>query len=158
MSIISYIDLIASRKDREMPYREKIAWLSLTAMAIAYIPYFTIIHAGYLPPRPMPDLHQIGFLGAVSVARVLMLGIGYLVIRHGSQQEARIPPDERDRAIESRSMGAAYYVLMAGMILVGCFMPFSATGWAIVNATVFMIVIAEVVRYALVVFDYRRQA
>jgi len=141
-----------------MPYREKIAWLSLIAMAVAYIPYFAVIDAGYLPARPMPDLRQIVFLSAVSVARVLILGIGYLFIRHGSPQEARIPPDERDRAIDSRSVGAAYYVLMAGMILVGCFMPFSSSGWPIVNATIFMIVVAEVVRYGLAVFHYRRQA
>ncbi len=141
-----------------MPYREKIAWLSLIAMTVAYVPYFAIINAGYLPPRPLPDLRQIGFLCAVSVARVLILGIGYLLIRHGSPQEARIPPDERDRAIDSRSVAIAYYVLMAGMILVGCFMPFSTSGWPIVNATIFMIVVAEVVRYGIAVVNYRRQA
>jgi hypothetical protein len=27
--------------------------------------------------------------------------------------------------------GATYYVLLAGMILVGCFKPFSSTGWTI---------------------------
>jgi hypothetical protein len=44
------------------------------------------------------------------------------------------------------------------MILVGCVMPFNASGWRIVNAALAMIVAAEVVHYATVVFSYRRYA
>ena len=44
------------------------------------------------------------------------------------------------------------------MILVGCFMPFSSTGWTIVNAAIFWIVAAEVVHYGVVVASYRVQA
>lgn len=43
------------------------------------------------------------------------------------------------------------------MILVGCVMPFTHTGWSIVNAALFMIVTAELVGYGLVVLTYRRQ-
>ncbi len=141
-----------------MPFREKIAWLSLIAMVVAYVPYFAIVFAGYLPQRPMPDLHQLSLFAAVSIARVLVLGIGYLYIRFASLQEARLPPDERDLAIKSRSTSSAYYVLIAGMIYVGCFMPFTVTGWAIVNAALFMIITAEIVRETVVVVSYRRQA
>jgi len=56
-----------------------------------------------------------------------------------------------------RSMSSAYYVLIAGMICVGCFMPFNSKGWAIVNAALFMIVAAEVVRLSVVAVSYRRQ-
>lgn len=73
-------------------------------------------------------------------------------------REERPPLDERDRAIEHRSLSAAYYVLIAGMILVGCIMPISSTGWTIVNAAIFWIVAAEVVRYSVVVAIYRVQA
>ena len=48
--------------------------------------------------------------------------------------------------------------LYAGMILVGCVMPFNSNGWSIVNAALFMIIAAEAVHYAVVVFSYRRQA
>jgi hypothetical protein len=88
----------------------------------------------------------------------LILGAGYLYLRLGSPREERPPPDERDRAIEHRSISAAYYVLIAGMILVGCFMPFSSRGWTIVNAAIFWIVAAEVVHYGVVVASYRVQA
>jgi hypothetical protein len=92
-----------------------------------------------------------------SIVRMLLLGVGYLYLRLGSPQEERPPLDERDRAIEHRAISAAYYVLMAGMILVGCVMPFNSSGWTTVNAALFMIVLAELIRYGMVVVSYRRQ-
>ena len=56
-----------------------------------------------------------------------------------------------------RSVTFAYYVLIVGMILVGCVMPFHSSGWEIVNAALFMIVAAEIVHYAIIVISYRRQ-
>jgi hypothetical protein len=49
-------------------------------------------------------------------------------------------------------------VLIVGMILVGCVMPFGANGWAVVNVALFMIVAAEIVHYGVAVSSYRRQA
>jgi hypothetical protein len=141
-----------------MSYREKIAWLSLIAMAVAYGPYFAFIARGSAPWEPLPHLHPLGLFALASILRMLILGVGYLYLRLGSPREERPPLDERDRAIEHRSLSAAYYVLIAGMILVGCFMPFSSTGWAIVNAAIFWIVAAEVVHYSIVVTSYRVHA
>ena len=141
-----------------MSYREKIAWLALIAMAVAYGPYFVLATKGPIPWEPLPHLHPLGLFALVSIARTLILGAGYLYLRLGSPRDERTPRDERDRAIEHRSLSAAYYVLMAGMILVGCFMPFSSTGWTIVNAAIFWIVAAEVVHYSVVVGSYRFQA
>jgi hypothetical protein len=141
-----------------MSYREKIAWLSLIAMAVAYGPCFTSVARGPRPWEPLPHLHPLGLFALASIVRMIILGAGYLYLRFGSPREERPPLDERDRAIEHRSISAAYYVLMAGVILVGCFMPFSATGWTIVNAAIFWIVAAEVVHYSVVVASYRLQA
>jgi len=41
---------------------------------------------------------------------------------------------------------------------VGCMMPFNSTGWSIVNAALFMIIAAELVRNGALVANYRRQA
>ena len=139
-----------------MSYREKIAWLSLMEMTAVFVPYFVI--AGKLPLAPMPDWRRLGLFGLASVVRMLMLGAGHLYLRSVSPEEARTPPDERDRAIALRSMSSAYYVLMTGMILVGFFMPFSSVGWAIVNAAIFWTVVAEVVHYSVIVVSYRRQS
>jgi hypothetical protein len=141
-----------------VPYREKTAWLSLFAMALTFGPYFAIVKSGYVPQGPLPNFAQLGLYGAAAIVRLLVLGIGTLYLRHESPEEARTPLDERDRAINSRSVSSAYYVLMSGTILVGCILPFSASGWAVVNAALFWIVAAEIVRYSVVVYSYRRQA
>ena len=140
-----------------MSYREKIAWLSLIAMGVTYGPYFKLAERGLGSWEPLPHLRPLGLFALVSVVRMLILGAGYLYLRSGPPEE-HPPLDERDRSIEHRSINAAYYVLMAGMILVGCFMPFSSTGWTIVNAAIFWIVVAEVVHYGVVVASYRMQA
>jgi hypothetical protein len=140
-----------------MSYREKIAWLSLIAMGVTYGPYFKLVARGPGAWEPLPHLHPLGLFALVSLVRMLILGAGYLYLRMGTRQERPLL-DERDRAIEHRSISAAYYVLIAGMILVGCFMPFSSTGWTIVNAAIFSIVAAEVVHYGVVVASYRVQA
>lgn len=45
---------------------------------------------------------------------------------------------------------------MAGMILVGMVMPFEAQSWRIANTALLALVIAESVRYAVVLLSYRR--
>ena len=89
---------------------------------------------------------------------MLILGAGHLYLRRASPEEAHTPADERDRAITHRGITSGYYVLIAGMILVGCVMPFYSRGWEIVNAALLMIVAAEIVHYGVVVWSYRRQA
>ena len=141
-----------------MPYREKTAWLALLAMAVTFGPYFTMTAARFPASEPMPDLRQLGLFAVTAIVEMLILGAGHLYLRRRSTQEDRMPLDERDQTIMRRSVSSAYYVLIAGMILVGCVMPFNSNGWSIINAALFMIVAAEVVHYGVVVFSYRRQA
>lgn len=140
-----------------MSYREKIAWLSLIALTVTFGPYFVLVKLGVLPDEPLPNLRQLALYGVVAVIQVLILGVGHLYIRRHSPQEARMPPDERDLAIGQRSIHSAYFVLIGGMIVVGCVMPFNSSGWGIVNTAIFMIVVAEMVRSGLVVYGYRGQ-
>jgi hypothetical protein len=149
---------IAIDGGNSMPYREKIAWLSLLAMVVTFGPYFTITALHVLPSEPMPNLRQLGWFAVTAVAQMVILGLGNWYLRSGAGAEARLPLDERDEAISRRSMSWAYYVLIGGMIVVGCVMPFKSSGWAIVNAALFMIIAAEMVHYGVVVFSYRRQA
>ena len=139
-----------------MPYREKVAWLSLISMLAVFLPYFVWVKL-HPPTAALPDLRQMALYAAVSLTWALILGVGHLILRRQSPEEARLPLDERDRAILHRSRTLAYYVLLTGMILVGCVMPFTDSGWKIVHAAVFMIVLAEVVNDASVVYRYRRQ-
>ena len=141
-----------------MPYREKTARLSLIAMALAFGPYFVIVASGRFRSGGLPDLRQLGLYAVAATVQVLMLCAGHFFLRRWSPEDAQTAPDERDLAIMRRSVSFAYYVLIAGMIVVGCVMPFVTSGWAIINAAFLMIVAAEVVHYGVVVLSYRRQA
>jgi hypothetical protein len=146
-----------TRGGPQVPYREKTAWLSLIAMAATFGPYFAIAATGRFHDEALPNLRQLGLFAAAAIAQMLVLAAGHFYLRRTSPQDARTPPDERDRAIVRLSISSAYYVLIAGMIVVGCVMPFSFSGWAIINAALVTIVAAEVVHYGVVVFSYRRQ-
>jgi hypothetical protein len=141
-----------------MPYREKTAWLSLCAMIVTFGPYFVYVAMDSRPPRPLPDLHELAYYAAITIAELLILGIGHLVLRLKWPEEARTPLDERDDAIKLRSISSAYYVLIFGMIYAGCIMPFTFKGWSLVHASIFMIVCAEITRLCVIVISYRRQA
>lgn len=141
-----------------MPYREKIAWLSLAAIAVTFGPYFAIVASGRLDGAPLPNLPQLWLFAGAAIAQALIIGAGHLVLRRSAPEDARMPLDERDRTIALRSLKAAYLVLVAGMIVVGVVMPFQSVGWKIINAAIFMLVIAELVHYGIVAASYRRQS
>ena len=141
-----------------MAYREKAGWLSLFAMVVTFGPYFTITGLHSVPSEALPNLRQVGLFAVAAVVQAMILGAGHLYLRRGAVQEARMGLDERDGAIKRESISWAYYVPIAGTIVVGCVMPFNSSGWSIVNAALFMMIAAEMVHYGVVVFSYRGQA
>lgn len=141
-----------------MPYREKIAWLSLGAMIVAYGIYFTVVIGASLNNKPITDLTTLILFTEIVAIQVAILIVGHLYFRFKTPIDAKAKMDERDRAISQNSMSVAYYVLMAGIIMVGIVLPFLGTGWKIVNSALFMIVIAEFVQYSLVIWGYRKGA
>lgn len=140
-----------------MSYREKVAWLSLLAMLVAFGPYFAVV-ALHPPDDALPNLRQLWLFGMAVAVQVGILAVGHAVFRLRTPAEAREPADERDLAIQRRSVSIAYGTLIAGVILVAIVMPFYASGWAIVNGAIFAIVLAELVSYGVAVVAYRRQS
>ena len=53
---------------------------------------------------------------------------------------------------------AMWVVMMVGMMLVGMVMPFTTSGWEIVNAGLLAIVLAEITQNGLAAWSYRRSA
>jgi hypothetical protein len=140
-----------------MPYREKIAWLNLAALAVTYGPYF-VLTALRPPGEALPDLHQLRLFAGTAITQALLVALGRLTVFLQNREEARQPLDERDRAILHRAITYAYYTLVAGMVCVGCVLPFQSRGWTIINATLLMLVLAETVQHGSVAASYRRQA
>ncbi len=139
-----------------MSYREKIAWLSLVAMAASYGPYFAYV-AWTQPGPEVPNLPLLGLFALATAVRLVILGPGWLALRFRTPSEDRVL-DERDRDIDRRAVGAGYGVLMTGAILTAIIQPFTTWGWDIVNSALFAIVVGEAVRYGLIVWGYRRRS
>lgn len=137
-----------------MTFREQTAWLTLASMIVAYSLYFGLILAGHPAGRELfPMLWLFGSIAATQ-AVVVIAGTVILALRSPKSERAR--GDERDRAIRRRGAAAAYYLLLAGMILVGVAMPFTSGGVELANTGLFAIVIAELLNSAVVLSSYRR--
>lgn len=141
-----------------MAFKEKLAWVTLGSMLIAYSIYFSLL-ALYFDPR-LPGgpriLQMLMLFGGVTIAQAVVVAIVSAVLGVQARREAQAKPDERDRAIARRGASVAYFVLMVGMILVGVVMPFGDPPWKIINAALLSLVIAEAVRYILIIVSYRR--
>jgi uncharacterized membrane protein len=132
---------------------EKRAWLALWSMCPAYCVYFAI--QIWWPTLFTSFLERIACLAVVASVHAVGYVAGLLVIKRRERGE-HLFDDERDRAIDGRATRTAYFILLTGMIVVGMVMPFSDTGWKLVNTALLSIVLAETVRYALIVIGYRR--
>lgn len=132
---------------------EKRAWLTLWSQCPPYLVYFLIQLAWPLWLTSL--LERIALLAVVAGAHAVIYLTGWLWMKHQERGEPLLE-DERDRAIDGRATRSAYFVMITGLIVVGVVMPFTDHGWKIVNTALFVIVLAETVRHALIVAGYRR--
>ncbi len=134
-----------------MAWREKTAWLTLGAMLCAYGIYFTLVATS--------DWSKWGMLtlfGVITSIQAIFVIVASIAMAWMAGKDARTPADERDKSIARRGANIAYYVLMAGMIVVGVVMPFNNQGWRLTNAALLALVLAEAVRQTVIVVSYRR--
>src|SRR5690348_7732631 len=110
---------------------------------------------GRLAELADPFQQRIACLAVVAGVHAIAYVAGLLWMKRQERGEPLLL-DERDRAIDGRATRTAYFVLLTGMIVVGVVMPFSDSGWKLTNTALFAIVLAETVRYALIVAGYRR--
>jgi uncharacterized membrane protein len=136
-----------------MPTLEKRAWLTLWTMCPVYLVYFAI-QIGY-PELTPTVLSRFGLLALVAGLHAVGYVAGLLVMRVRDGQEDLVA-DERDRAIDARATRAAYFLLLTGMILCGMVMPFTDTGWKVVNTALLFIVLSETLRVVLTVRGYHQ--
>jgi hypothetical protein len=141
-----------------MAFREKLAWVTLGTMLVAYTVYFSLLATRFDPSEPEGPrtLHMLMLFGGVTIVQAIIVATASAVLAIRARRDAEQKPDERDRAIARRGTSVAYFVLMVGMILVGVVMPFGDPRWKIINAALLALVIAEATRYILVILSYRR--
>ncbi len=137
-----------------MPYREKTTWLTLSAIIVSFAAYFAVAYSGSI--EGLPNLRLLIVYAAAMGLQLVILGVGSLIIRSGSGVDAKAKLDERDRAIARLGAARAYYVMMAGLVFTGVYLPFTNAGWHIVHAALLTYVLSEVARCAVIIRAYRR--
>ena len=141
-----------------MPQRERVAWVFLSALVVCMGSYFIVVASMENFRIELSFFERLGMLAAATLTMAVVVLVDRLIAflrGRGREPEA---VDERDRLIEFRAASIAYYILIFGMIVVGCVMPLDKTksDWDIVNAALFYIVLAEGLKQALIVHGYRR--
>ncbi|WP_423603094.1 hypothetical protein [Sphingomonas sp. MS122] len=137
-----------------MPFREKISWLSLGGILLAFGPYFAMLLSG-TPPWALNPISAAWFIGMVSVLATVM-AVGTIGVALTNLREAQRPSDERDRMIARRASSIAYAVLAPALWLALATLFVSSSLSVLVNAVLAAIVVAEVVRCAAEIAGYRR--
>lgn len=141
-----------------MPYREKKAWITLVVLfAISAIYSVLMVQTYHVPD---PNYYTLGYLllGAFVVFFILELVLLFLAARF-SPLDPKMPGDEREMLIELRASRIAYLVLIA-LVIVATFPVIHAHGgsWGFGNLYLGAMVIAEMVRFSVQIYYFRREA
>ncbi len=137
-----------------MAFREKTAWIALLTTLVIYGLYFwSVVQA-----RPSGGgFHVAGLVGTV-VALVIVQVVLIVAAAIFSPRDAQAPRDEREKLIELRAIRVAYFGLAAGVLtvcIVGALRPALVFN---VDALLFLLVAAEILRLSGLVAQYRHGA
>lgn len=136
-----------------MPFKEKIAWISVVTTILVWGSFFGFMLA--TGGKLHGAVYFTGFIAAVIVQTILATGAA-IVTAALAPADANAGSDERDRDISRRAYALAYPVLIA---LVFCIAGSVHLGFDKIDmayAIMAAIVIAEVVHYAAQITGYRR--
>jgi hypothetical protein len=137
-----------------MSFREKSAWISVLSISGIYGFYFwSVIHAG-----PKAGGFHFGGLLLTVVALVVLEVVLHIAAAIFNPKEAQAPRDERDKLIELRSMRVAYAGLATSVAMACFFGAFTPPIIFNTSSLLFILVTAEILRYACQVIQYRRGA
>ncbi|MET0616374.1 MAG: DUF2178 domain-containing protein [Luteibacter sp.] len=128
----------------------------MSALVVVFGVYFSVVAWQEQDPAALGIGVRLATLAAALSSLAVVAGIAHLINHLRRVHDEPAQEDERDRLIEARSSALAYYVLMAGMLIVGCVMPFGAKAWEIVHAALLAVAVSEVVHYGAIILGYRK--
>ena len=140
-----------------MTFREKTRWTALIVDLVIWAWYFRHV-AEALPAGPADEMDFLWLAAGATVATIVIHVAAIVVFAIRRPQEAGAAPDERERQIERSAGNAAYTLLAIGLVNVIIGSYFGWSKFETVNAVLAVFVFAEVSRYAIEIFAYRRMA
>lgn len=136
-----------------MPFREKIAWISVVSTVVIWGSYFGVMAATrwHLPGA----VYMVGFFGA-AIVQAVVVAVASIATAVLSPRDASAASDERDRTIARRSYAVAYPVLLTLVVCVAASMHLGITAHGMAYGIMGAIVLAEIVHYGTQIAGYRR--
>ncbi|NYT40396.1 hypothetical protein HZY97_06490 [Sphingomonas sp. R-74633] len=136
-----------------MPFKEKIAWISVITTILVWGGYFgfMLVTGGKLHGA----VYFGGFIAAVIAQTILMI-VAATVTAVLAPADAGAGSDERDRDIARRAYALAYPVLIALVICVAGSVHLGFDKIDMAYGIMGSIVVAEIVHYAAQIAGYRR--
>ena len=138
-----------------MAFREKIHWVTLVTMILAFGWYF-LLYPWRIVGSPAGVMATAGMLVPVTIAIIVAMTIATAFLAIRSPREAEAREDERDRDFHLRGTHFGYYPLVIG-IWINIFLIFWGIGQAEqLNLMIATLVVAELVRIGTQLYLYRR--
>lgn len=137
-----------------MAFREKMSWLSLGGILLAFGPYFFSLAMLGQPPVALSAARAGPFIGAMLVLVTAMV-VASIVVALSNLRDAQAPSDERDLLIARRAAAIAYPVLLTAVFAALATLFFGAGQAVLVNAILGAIVLGELTRCGVEIAGYR---
>jgi predicted ferric reductase len=136
-----------------MSFREKTAWVTLSAILIVFFMYFLHVPRMF---ETTPGEWELMMVALSFAAFILIEVVAYVVLYLRFPKDARTPKDERERLIELKATRLAAYVYVAGTFLAILTPHHGANGFAVGIFVLFAFGLAEIVNYTARIVYYRR--
>jgi hypothetical protein len=137
-------------------FREKTLWVSFVLMFTLFGLYFW--HVGQVMAGNADPDSTFQFFLLVLVALIVAEIAVRAVLRIRNPKEARAPQDERERHIELRARGIAYYVLLVGALASIGSTHLSTNAYGLAQHVLLALVVAELTRLGGQIVLFRRDA
>jgi hypothetical protein len=138
-----------------MSFREKSDWLSFGSLCLLAL-YFAEVARGLLGGSHPGGPYYFWLFWALVVVLVVIQVVTHVVLAIRSPQEAKTPVDERERQIHLRATQPAYYLLLAGAFLTIGTLHMGFSVWQFAHCILLVIWVAELLRFGMRLFYYRR--
>lgn len=139
-----------------MSFREKSDWATFISLW-AFGFFFVEVARGLMYGHP-PGAYYFNLFWVLLGVLVLIQVVSHVALALRTPDEARAPADERERAIAQRSLFPAYYVMLVGAFLLMGTLHLGFNAWKLAHSLLFVLWVAELVRYGTRLWHYRREA
>src|SRR5579863_1163987 len=139
-----------------MSFREKTAWISIVSMLVLMVWYFQpFLHAGLVGLGSGLAFFR---LAIAAIAVIVMSTVVRIAVAAFTPREAKAPPDEREKVIETKGKRFSYVVLAWGVRL-ACLFGFASPSIAFsANTLLFFLMISEVLGLGYQIVQFRQAA